>query len=121
MLAADVDLCNVFDSVNRDALWRILGLRGVPAKLINLMSEMYSGTVSAVRCGDTISDIFPFVTGVFQGCVLAPTPFSACMDWIPGRMSERSSCGALFGIVKISDLDFVDEAVIFVETLDILL
>ena len=36
-------------------------------------------------------------------------------------MSERSSCGALFGNVKISDLDFADDAVIFVETLDILL
>ena len=34
-------------------------------------------------------------------------------------MSERSSCGAWFGNVKISDLDFADNAVIFAETLDI--
>jgi len=40
----------VFDSANWDALWRILGLRGVPPKLINLISELYSGTESAVRC-----------------------------------------------------------------------
>ena len=36
-------------------------------------------------------------------------------------MSKRSSCGATFGNVKISDLDFADDAVIFVETLDVLL
>ena len=36
-------------------------------------------------------------------------------------MAERSSCGASFGNVKISDLDFADDAVIFAETLDILL
>ena len=36
-------------------------------------------------------------------------------------MLERSSCGASFGNVKISYLDFADNAVIFVETLDILL
>ena len=36
-------------------------------------------------------------------------------------MSERSSCGASFGKVKISDFDFADDAVIFAETLDILL
>ena len=30
LLAAYVDLCKAFESVNRDALWRILGLRGVP-------------------------------------------------------------------------------------------
>ena len=84
------------------------------------MSVRYSGTESAVRCGDTISDLFP-VTGVLQGCVLAPTLFSTCMNWILGRMSDRSSCGALFGNVKISDLDFTDDAVIIAETLEILL
>ena len=36
-------------------------------------------------------------------------------------MSDRSSCGASFGNVKISDLDFADDAVIFAETLDIFL
>ena len=69
LLAAEVDLCKAFDSVNRDALWRILGLRGVPPKLTNLMSELYSGTESAVKCGDTISDLFPvlleFVGGMY--------------------------------------------------------
>ena len=43
------------------------------------------------------------------------------MDWILGRMSERSSRSASFGNVKISDHDFADDAVIFAETLDILL
>ena len=36
-------------------------------------------------------------------------------------MSERSSCSALYGNVKISDLDFADDAVIFAEILDLLL
>jgi len=100
---------------------RISGLRGVPPKLINLMSEVYSVTESAVRCGDTISELFPVVTAVGQGCVLAPILFSACIDWIPGRMLERSSCGASIGNVKVPDHDFVDGAVIFAETRDILL
>ena len=38
-----------------------------------------------------------------------------------GEDAERSSCSASFGNVKISDLDFADDAVIFAETLDILL
>ena len=74
-----------------------------------------------MRCGGTISDLFPVVSGVLQGCVLAPTLFSTCMDWIIGRISERSTCSASFGNVKISDLDFADDAVIFAENLDILL
>ena len=107
--------------MNQDALWRIHGLRGVPPKLINLMSKLNSGTESAVRCGDSISDLFPVVTGVDQGCVLAPALFSNCMDWNLGRILERSSCGASFDNVKISDLDVADDAVIFAETLNILL
>ena len=75
LLAAYVDLYKAFDSVNLDALWKILGLHRVPPKLIDLMSELHSGTESAVRCGDTISDLFPVVTGVRQGCVLAPHTF----------------------------------------------
>ena len=51
LLAAYVDLCKAFDSVIWDALWRILGLCVVQPKLIDLMSELYSGTESAVRCG----------------------------------------------------------------------
>jgi len=53
--------------------------------------------------------------------VLAPTLFSACMNWILGRMPERLSCVASFGNVKISELDFANDAVIFAETLEILL
>ena len=88
---------------------------------MNLISELYSGTESVVRCGGSISYIFPVVTGIHQGCVLPPTPLSDCMDWILGEMSERSSCGASFGNVQKSDHDFADNAVIFAETLDILM
>ena len=111
----------MFDAVNRDALCRIIGLLEVPPKLNNLMFELNSVTESGVRCSDTISCLFPVVTGVHRGCVLAPTLFSACINWILGRMSEGSSCGASFGNVKISDVDFADDAAIFAETLDILL
>ena len=64
---------------------------------------------------------FPVVTGVRQGCILAVTLFSACMNWILWRMSERSSCSASFGNAKICDLDFAADAVVFAEMLDILM
>ena len=44
LLAAYVDFWKAFDSVNQDALWRICGLRRVSPKLIDLMSELFSGT-----------------------------------------------------------------------------
>ena len=62
--------------------------------------------------------LLEFIRGVYW-----PPHFSALvwtLVWIL-RLSDRSSCGASFGNVKISDLDFADDAVIFAETLDILL
>ena len=87
LLAAYVDLRKAFDSVDRDVLWKLLELRGMPPHLIGLMSALYSETVSAVRCGSRISEFFPVRSGVRQGCVLAPTLFNTCMDWILGRMA----------------------------------
>ena len=92
----------------------------MPLKLINLISQLYYGTESVVRCGVSISDLFPVATGVYKGCRVAPVHFSAFMDWIMGWISVRSSCNALLENVKISDLDFADDEVIIAETLDIL-
>ena len=41
------------------------------------------------------------------------------MDHVLGRMSEKSVCGVSFGTVKIADLDFADDAVIFAGTTEV--
>ena len=51
LLAAYVDLKKAFDSVHRETLWDLLRLRGIPARIIDLMAGLYSGTDSAVKCG----------------------------------------------------------------------
>ena len=91
LLAAYVDLRKAIDSVNRDVLCRILALRGIPPKLVKLISGLYSGywTKSAMRCDGTISDYFPVNTGVRQGCGLAATLFNTFMDYVLGRISEK--------------------------------
>ncbi|XP_035665583.1 uncharacterized protein LOC118408831 [Branchiostoma floridae] len=49
LFAAYVDLKQAFDSVDRQALWKILKTPGVPAKLLTLLSLLYSNTSSSVR------------------------------------------------------------------------
>ena len=51
MLAAYVDLKKAFDSVHRETLWDLLRLPGIPARIIGLLTGLYSGTVSAENCG----------------------------------------------------------------------
>ena len=107
-------LREAFDSVNRDVLWRILAHREMPPKFVNLIFCLYSGTKSAVMC-----DYFPVNTGVREGGVLAQTLFDISMDHVLGRMSEESGCGLSFATVRVTDLDFADDAVIFAQTTEI--
>ena len=120
LIVAYVDFRKAFYSVNREALWELLRLRGVPAGVLRLISGLYSDTVSAVRCGGSMSRSFPVTTGVRQGCVLAPTLFNTCMDWILERMMMQDPCGVSVGEVKISDFDFADDVALLDEVLDTL-
>ena len=49
-LAAYVDLKKAFNSVHREALWDLLRLCKILAGIIELLSGLYSGTESAVKC-----------------------------------------------------------------------
>ena len=118
LLAAYIDLKKAFDSVHRESLWEILRLRGIPTQIIGLIASLYTGTESAVKCGGGMSNFFPVNSGVRQGCVLAPTLFNTCMDWIMGRATSQSQCGATLGNIKVSDLDFADDVAILSESLE---
>ena len=51
LLAAYVDLKKVFELVHRETLWDLLRLHGIPARIIGLLTGLYSGTVIAMKCG----------------------------------------------------------------------
>ena len=67
-----------------------------------------------------MSGFFPVNTGVRQGCVLAPSLFNTCIDWVLGRVVEQSHSGASVGNTQITDLVFADDAAIFAESLEVL-
>ena len=70
--AAYVDLKKAFDSVHRETLWDLLCLRGIPVRIIGLLTGLYYSHVSAVKCGGGVFSFFPVNTSVRQVCVLAP-------------------------------------------------
>ncbi|XP_069977663.1 uncharacterized protein [Penaeus vannamei] len=94
LLAAYIDLKKAFDSVHRESLWEILGLIGIPSRIIGLIASLYTGTISAVKCGGGLSSFFPVNLEVRQGCELATTLFNTCMDWIMGRANPLTALDA---------------------------
>ncbi|XP_019615797.1 PREDICTED: uncharacterized protein LOC109463421 [Branchiostoma belcheri] len=120
LFAAYVDLKQAFDSVDRQALWKILRILGVPGKLLNLLSLLYSDTVSCVRVNGLLSDNFDIISGVRQGCVLAPSIFNTAIDYVMAGVVGQCGCGASYGDVTITDLDYADDVAILAEAMDIL-
>jgi len=79
---AFVDYRKAFDCINREALWEILALRGVPDHLIQLVRDLYEGCGGQVLVQSCVSRPFDIVTGVRQGCALSPLLFNVYIDHI---------------------------------------
>ena len=82
MLTAYVYFKKAFDSVHREAF----EICRIPARIIGLLSGLYSRTERGG--GRSVSKFFPVHTGVRQECVLAPSLFNTCMDWVLGRVVD---------------------------------
>ena len=73
--AAYVDLKAAFDSVDRLALWKALRGIGTPSIILNLISDLHTGTLSRVRlANDSVSDSFATTSGVHRAAGLYPGP-----------------------------------------------
>jgi hypothetical protein len=103
-----VDLKAAFDSINRPALWKLLISIGIPSKIVRLFAALYTDTESCVRVNGQLSDPFAVISGVRQGCVLAPDAFNLGMDWVLERTTH------------ISDLDYDDDVALLTELVSLL-
>lgn len=84
MLAAYFDIRKVSGTPRHEALWDIIRLRGILAKIVSLLTSLFSGTENAVKRVVGESIFFPVNAEVRQGCILASSLFNICMDWVLG-------------------------------------
>ena len=82
MHMAFIDLRKAYDSVNRDAMWRVLSLYDVDATTVNLVKDLYDDGQMCVKLGKSVSSSFSVSTGVRQGCILSPFLFNVYMDHV---------------------------------------
>ena len=72
---AFVDLTKAFDLVSRSGLFKLLERIGCPPKLLSIIKSFHDNMRSTVSFDGNTSEPFPILSGVKQGCVLAPTLF----------------------------------------------
>ena len=71
-----IDLTKAFDTVNREALWLILGNLGCPEKLISIFKLFHHDMKTTLNIGGKLAEPFTVGNGVKQGDTLAPTLFA---------------------------------------------
>ena len=63
-----LDFKSAFDSVDRQALWQCLTLKGVPSKILFLLKSLYTNSRGRVRVYGQLSPEFTTSSDVRQGC-----------------------------------------------------
>ena len=72
LYVAFINLTKAFDLVCRDCLFKILAKIGCPPTLLSIVKSFYDDMKGTVLYNGTTSDPFNILSGVKQGCVLAP-------------------------------------------------
>ncbi|XP_036356658.1 uncharacterized protein LOC118762220 [Octopus sinensis] len=71
-----IDLTKAFNTVNWQALWKVLEKLGVPDKMLNVIISFHERMKAAVMSGGGSSASFNITNGTKQGCVLASVLFA---------------------------------------------
>ena len=133
-----IDLTKAFDTVSREALWKILLKLGCPTKFVNVLKQLHEGMQARVCSEGQFSDSFPINNGVKQGCVVAPILFilffgAMLKDCLDGndkgiRVNFRTN-GGLFNLQRlraktkireqlVRELLFADDCGIFAHSVE---
>ena len=115
---AFMDLEKAYDRVDREAMWDVLRLYGVGAKLLKAVKSMYVGSKACVRVGNEVSESFPVKVGLRQGCVMSPWLFNMYIDGVVREVNARVLGRGLElrdendGVWEINQLLFADDTVL---------
>nr|VZI32512.1 unnamed protein product [Spirometra erinaceieuropaei] len=71
-----VDLTKIFDTVNREGLWKIMQKFGCPERFTQMVRQLHVAMMARVTDNGVVSEAFTVTNGERQGCVQAPTVFS---------------------------------------------
>ena len=135
---AFIDLNKAFNSINREALWKVLSRFGCPVKFIIILRILHSKMTATVLFNRTDPEPFTIRTGIKQGCVIAPTPFTIYLcvillfiryqlphgvepDYrLDGRLFNLNRLKAKTKVMKttVIDVQYADDCAILVHSAD---
>ena len=77
-----VDFSKAFDSVDREKMFEILGLYGIPEGIISAIRVLYTDTSSSILSSDGETELFSIIAGILQRDILALFLFIIVVDYV---------------------------------------
>ena len=110
-------LCQAFDCVDHNKLWKILKEKGIPDDLTCFLRNLYAGQEATVRNGHRTTDWYQIGKGVRQGCILSPCLCNLYAEYI---MRNAGLCEAQAGIKiagrNINNLRYADDTTLMAQS-----
>ena len=97
------------DSLDREALWKLLRHYGIPEKINSLIRSTYEGMIFKVIHAGQTTDSVMVKTGVRQGCLLSPFPPLAAGHRLDNDEDHRKNGMQWTPWSTLEDLDFADD------------
>ena len=82
-------LCQIFDWVDHNKLWKSLKVMGISDNLTCLLINLYAGQEAIVRTGRGTTNCFQIGKGVHQGCTLLPCLFNLYAEYFVRMLGWR--------------------------------
>ena len=77
-----IDFKAAFDTIWREALWKMLLKIGIPNKLVEIIKNLYDKTEFSIIAGGELSDWFPVNIDLRQGYIMSPNLFNIFLEYL---------------------------------------
>ena len=113
-----IDFSKAFDSVDREMMFNILALYGIPTAIIDAIKILYTDTSATVLSPDGETEAFDICAGILQGDTLAPFLFIIVLDYVLRMSVDKINDNGLEihprkssrnPAVHLTDTDFADD------------
>ena len=91
-----VDLEKAYHRVPWEEMWYFMRKSGIAEKYVQLVQDMYKGSVTVVRCAIGTTESFKVKVGLHQGSTLSPFLFAVTIDWLTDEVRREPPWTMLF-------------------------
>ena len=116
VFTAFIDLKKAFDTVWRIGLFYKLIDKGIPNRLYNIISSMYTGNTFKIKFPHGLSQTYKSERGVKQGDVLSPLLFNFYINDLTQVLNDNATHPVCIGDTTLNILLYADDIVLISES-----